>query len=117
MLLPIAFIALGYPLLYWGANQIKHWNRSIDTTEAAPLSLLYGVGSVEALRKADKLPIHSVPFPYKPPPPKTDGGSQPASTGGTGSGNGNGAQLSPNFPGGPGSTIPTPPVGGGGIQA
>jgi len=113
MILPLVFIALGYPLAYWGANQLKHWNRSIKDTEAAPLSLLYGVSTADALRKTDKLPIHPVPFPYTA---KSTGGPQPSSSGSGGSSgsnnNGNGAQLSPNYPGGPGGTIPTPPVGG-----
>jgi hypothetical protein len=115
MILAFAFIALGYPVLYWGAVNIKHWNRSVQTTDAAPMSLLFGVGSAQALRAADKLPIHPVPFPYTPPKPKTTDGAQPASSGGTS--NGNGAQLSPNYPGGSGSTIPTPPIPGGGILA
>jgi hypothetical protein len=112
MILPLAFIALGYPLAYWGANQLKHWNRSIQTTEAAPMALLFAVQSAQALRATDKIPIHPVPFPYTPP---TTGGAQPSSnpSGGTpGGSSGNNGGLSPNYPGGPGSTIPTPSIPG-----
>lgn len=107
MMLAFAFIALGYPIMYWGANQLKHWDRSIQQTDAAPLALLFGVSTPEQLSKADMLPSHSVPFPYTAK--QSSSGSAPS---GPSSGTPGGAQLSPNFPGGTGSTIPTPPVGG-----
>lgn len=113
ILVALAFIAFGYPLGYWGANQIKHWDRSVQTTKAAPLSLLFGVASAQSLRQADKLPIHPVPFPYKTP---NSGGVQPSSTPGTpngkSNGSGGGAQLSPKYPGGS-PTIPSPSIPGG----
>lgn len=115
MIVAFAFIALGYPILYWGANQLKHWDRSIQQTDAAPLSLLFGVATPQSLKAADKLPSHPVPFPYTPPK-KATGDAQPSSNGSS-SGTPGGAQLSPNFPGGSGSTIPTPPVPGGGLSA
>lgn len=111
MILALAFIAAGYPLAYWGANNIKHWDRSVLTTDAAPLSLLYAVASPQQLRDADKLPGHDVPFPYRVK--TTSGGTQPSSNSGSGgTSQSPGGSLSPNYPGGPNGTIPTPPVGG-----
>lgn len=111
-LTPLIFISVGYPLMYWGANNIKHWNRSIKTTEAAPMALLFGVSTPEQLNKAGSLPIHPVPFPYES---TSTGGTQPSSnsSGGTGgNSNGNSGGLSPNYPGGPNGTIPNPPIPG-----
>jgi hypothetical protein len=107
ILIALAFISLGYPLVYWGAGNLKHWNRSIKDTEAAPLSLLLGVADSQKLRKADKLPIHPIPFPYKATTPT----SGPKPSGDTGSNpGGNSGGLSPNYPGGSTGTIPSPSI-------
>lgn len=111
-----AFIALGYTIMYWGANNIKHWDRSVQTTEAAPLSLLFGFPA-----NKDTVPIHPIPFPYTSPnasaaPPASGGTTPPkAGPGSQFPRNQLPSNLSPNYPGAPGSTIPTPPVGGGSV--
>lgn len=104
----MAFIAAGYAAFYWGANQIKHWNRSVTDTEAATMKLLFGFPM-----GADYQTIHPIPFPYKAATtsssttPSGNSNFNPLTPGGSG-----GANLNPNFPGGPGATIPTPKIPG-----
>lgn len=108
-----AFIALGYTLAYWGANNIKHWDRSVQNTEAAPMTLLFGFPA-----KQDTVPIHPIPFPFTSKKAASTGTGDPLNPGypvpykpkpTTPPANGG---LSPTYPGAPGSTIPTPPVRG-----
>lgn len=94
----MAFIALGYAVFYWGADQIKQWNRSVQDTEAATFKLLAGFPM-----GLDYQTIHPIPFVFNGG--SGTGGNTPSSNSG-----GNGAQLNPNFPGNPGSTIPTPGI-------
>lgn len=101
ILIALAFISVGYPVIYWGANNLKHWNRSVQDTNAASMKMLFGLSAGK-----DEQSIHAVPFPYKAP---TTGGTTPSSN--TPPSTGNNGGLSPNYPGGSG-TIPTPPVGG-----
>lgn len=101
----MAFIAVGYPLAYWGANQIVHWNKSVTDTEAATLALLFGLPM-----PPDYKTLHEIPFPYKAMDSSSGGTTPSSNSGGTGSNNG-GAGLSPNYPGGSG-TIPTPGIPG-----
>lgn len=118
-----AFIAAGYALVYWGADNIRNWmqidnNSSLSLgTQAVPLSVLVGVKGYDApgpgvdpdTGKAGPLANngpHPVPFPYKAPENLRVTPSSNTTPGG-----GNGAQLSPNFPGGTG-TIPTPGIPG-----
>jgi len=104
-IIAMAFVSLGYAVFYWAANQIKHWNRSVYDTEAATMKILLGFPVDKNYET-----IHQIPFPFS-----TDtGGTMPSSNAG-----GNG--LNPNFPGGPGATIPTPSIpgaapSGGGFQ-
>lgn len=104
-IIAMAFIAIGYALFYWGANEIKHWNKSVQDTEAATFKLLVGFPMT-----ADYQTLHSVPFTF------TDPSTAAPTTGGTGTSGGSKAPsqggLSPNFPGGPGATIPTPGIPG-----
>ena len=102
-IIAMAFISAGYVLFYWGADQIKHWNRTVTDTEAATLKILAGF-PVEKEYET----IHKIPFPYESPSGGTtpSGNTKPKSNGGSG--------LSPNYPGGPGGTIPTPGIPGGG---
>jgi len=103
-IIAMAFISVGYAVFYWGANQIKHWNRSVTNTEAATLKLLFGFPM-----DSDYQTIHAIPFPFQ----TTNGATtSPPSSGGVGKKNG-GAQLSPNYPGGSNGTIPTPSIPGG----
>lgn len=107
-IIAMAFVSIGYVVFYWGANQIKHWNRSVTDTEAATMKLLFGFPM-----DADYKTIHDIPFPY------TAGSTAPASSDSSTSkgpkptlpGN-DGANLSPKYPGGSGSTIPTPTIPG-----
>lgn len=110
-LIAMAFISLGYAAFYWGANQIKHWNRSVTDTEAATFKLLMGFPM-----PSDYQTIHSIPFPFS-----SDASTSSGTRGNTqtlpGNSGGNGAQLSPNYPGGS-ATIPNPGIpSGGGIFA
>lgn len=105
-IIAMAFISVGYVLFYWGANELVHWNRSVDNTEAATLKLLFGF-PIESSYQT----LHSVPFPFK------ETTTSSATTTPSGSNldpmkPGSGAQLSPTFPGGPGGTIPTPKIPG-----
>lgn len=100
-IIAMAFIAVGYAVFYWGANQIKHWNRSVTDTEAATMKLLMGfpMGS-------DYETIHSIPFPFQ-----DSTGDSTTSPGNSGTGNQNGGtNLNPMFPGPPTATIPTPGI-------
>lgn len=110
-IIAMAFIAIGYALFYWGANEIKHWNKSVQDTEAATFKLLVGFPM-----PSDYKSIHSVPFVF------TDPSATTPSTPGTSPNPGTSIDpskpsapqngLSPNFPGGPGATIPTPGIPG-----
>lgn len=110
-LLAMAFIALGYTVFYWSANQIKHWNRSVTDTEAATFKLLAGFPM-----DSDYQTIHAIPFPYTDPNPPSAPNSKPETNPGTSidpripSAPQN--KLSPTYPGGPGGTIPTPTIPG-----
>lgn len=101
-IIAMAFISVGYVLFYWGANELVHWNKSVDNTEAATLKLLFGFPI-----DANYQTLHSVPFPFQ----------APASSGTTPATNNGGANLSPTYPGGPGGTIPTPQVPTRGLNA
>lgn len=102
-LIAMAFIAVGYAAFYWGANQIKHWNRSVTDTEAATFKLLMGFPM-----GTDYQTIHPIPFPFSSS--NGSGGTGPST--GSGTKNGNTAPLNPNYPGGPNGTIPTPSIPG-----
>jgi hypothetical protein len=112
-IIAIAIISGGYSLVYWGANNIKAWNKSLQTTDAAPLSILIGVGNAEDLAKADKFPIHPIPFPYDSnryggtsgTPSTSSSPSAPAPTGPSG-----GASINPNFPGNGSQPMPNPGI-------
>lgn len=139
-IIAVAFISLGYALVYWGINNVVLWrtageyspNSSLSAgTSAAPLGVLFGVQQTPDNKGT--IPSHNVPFPYavdgdgKRVTPQFDvpGGSNPtkpsgttappAATGGTG-----GAFINPNYPGGnnpilnpplPNFPIPTKPSG------
>src|SRR6185369_10900191 len=96
-IIAMAFVAIGYAVFYWAANQIKHWNRSVTDTEAATMKLLFGFPM-----DSDYQTIHPIPFPFQSPNGSTAADTtSPPSIGNTGKKNG-GAQLSPNYPGGSG---------------
>lgn len=115
-LIGVAFLAGGYLLAYWGANNIHEWqqidnNSSLSLgTLAVPLLILAGLKAYPENGGANA-GTHDVPFPYKAPANLQANPSNSGSSGGSQPSTG-GAQLNPNYPGGS-TGIPTPPVGGG----
>lgn len=58
-IIAVALLALGYTLFYWGANNIFQWDKSVSTTQAATMSVLFGLAG-----SASDRPLHPIPFPY-----------------------------------------------------
>lgn len=126
IIVAMAFISLGYALVYWGAANAVLWtqesaNSSLSIgTSAPPLAVLVGVQ--QSPDNKGTIPRHAVPFPYavdaqgnKVTPnfdkPSSGGfigpvAPKPGTTGGTG-----GGFINPNYPGG-NIGIPTPGIPG-----
>jgi hypothetical protein len=104
-IIAMAFVAVGYVLMYWGACNVKHWPGIESSTTAATMATLFGTQTGKNV-----VVVHDVPWPVKAASsatPATGNSSAPVQ-------GSNGAALNPNFPGNPGQQMQNVPLPGSG---